>query len=194
VRQHGEEHVLGAIGLGRFAIELCVLQEDAGEIAQALEQADFPFRDRAARRPPDHEESADGPILDADRHEQIGLMRKLSKGLRIDARIARHVVGPYRAPCGPGLLDRGMVLERNRNPAEGVQHAARYPIAGHRPEALARGIGEIGADRVGAERHRDLPRDAAHRLRGVERRAQRPAHGEQRFGLAQAQLLRRWLA
>ena len=75
------------------------------------------------------------------------------------------------------------------NPAERVQHVGRHVIAGHGPQALARRVGEIGADHVGAERQGDLPRHAAHRLGGVERRAQRPAHRQQRLRLAQTQLL-----
>ena len=38
VGQRGEELVLGAVGLGRVAVQLGVLQEDAGQVADALQQ------------------------------------------------------------------------------------------------------------------------------------------------------------
>jgi hypothetical protein len=50
-------------------------------------------------------------------------------------------------------------------------------------------VGKIGPHRVGAERQADLASDASHRLGGIERRAQRPAHRQQRLHLAQPQLL-----
>jgi hypothetical protein len=66
---------------------------------------------------------------------------------------------------------------------------ARHAIAGRRPQLLGRGIGEVGADHVRAEGQRDLSRHSPHGLRRVARRAQRAAHGQQGFRLAQAQLL-----
>jgi hypothetical protein len=189
VGQRGEELFLGPIGLGRLAIELGVFEEDAGEVADALEQADFPLRERPPRRPPDHEEAAHRPVLDPDRHEQIGLMREVSEGLGIDARVPRHVVGPHGAPMSPRLLDGRVVLDGNRKPAEGIEHVGRDVISGHGPQTLARRVGEVGPDHVSAERPGDLARHSPHRLGGVESRAQRPAHREQGLCFAQAEPL-----
>ena len=185
VRHRGEEFVLGATVLGALAIELRVFQEDAGEIADALQEAHLPFRERAPRRPPDDEEAADGSILDPDRHEEVGLVRELPENLRVDARVTGHVVGPHGAAVCPRLLDRRVIPDGNRNPAKGVDHLGRHVIAGDRREFRACRIGQVRADHVGSERQGDLARHPPHRLDGIQRRGERPAHRQQRLGLAQ---------
>src|SRR6266850_2389372 len=189
VGQRGEEFILGTIGIRRLAIELSVVEEDTREVADTLDQTDLPLGDRPPRRPPDHEEAADRPVLDTDRDEEVGLVREVPKRLRIDARVAGHVVGPHCAPVNPRLLDCPVAFDRNRNPPECIEHVVRYAIAGRWPQALARRVGEVGADRIRAERQCDFSRHSPHRLRRVKRRAQRATHGEQCLRLAQAQLL-----
>ena len=111
--------------------------------------------------------------------------------LGIDARIPRHVVGPHRRAGWPTPPRWRVVPDRDRELAERVDHVGRDVIA--RPPATgSRGrVGQIGAHHVGAQREGDLPGDPPHCLGRVERRAQRPAHRQQRLRLAQAQLLAR---
>src|SRR5262249_48690112 len=78
----------------------CVLQEDARQVTDALQQTHLPLRERSPRPPPDREEATERPVLDPDRHEDIGLVRKVTEGLAIHPGGARYVVGPYGAPLG----------------------------------------------------------------------------------------------
>src|SRR5262245_58518938 len=133
VRQRGEKFVLGATGCGRFAVELGVFEEDPREIANALEETNLPFRARPSCRPPDHEEAADHSILDANRHEEVRLVRESPKSFRIDTRVARHVVSPHGAPVSPCFLDCRVPLDRNRKPPEVLEQLGRYVIAGYWP-------------------------------------------------------------
>ena len=126
------ESVARNSSLARFASAA-----DARQIADTLQQPHVVVRDRPALAPPDHEEAPDGLFLDTDGHEQIGLVGKPVQGVTIDPRVGCHVVRPHSPSRLPGLFNRRVVFDGDRELLKGRPHVFRHAITGDGLEIVA---------------------------------------------------------
>src|SRR5207247_8132466 len=102
---------------------------------------------------------------------------------RRGARVGRH------GGRGDGLLrarrlrEEWVPDEREPDPTELLQAVGRQPVAGDGLEPLAVAVAQPDARRVRVDGLRDATEEVAQQGLEVERRGERPAHGEQRLRL-----------
>ena len=106
----------------------------------------------------------------------------------IDPPIDLGLARPRGLPGLHGLLDESMSPRRDREGAELVEPCRGHVVTGRGPQRRPVRLGQVGADRIGAQRTAGLARDAPEHLGEIEGGAQGLADGQQRLRLAKALL------
>ena len=144
---------LARLALGGVAVELGVFEEDAGQIADALQQPHLAVRDHAPLGPPDDEEAADRPVLHrgSGRTGPTGAGTSAAcRGRRARRPACRRSTPRAEWPTTPRSRGGSGSASEWRRKSSII--CGRHVVARHRPQAVAPRVGQVGADHVGAQR------------------------------------------
>src|SRR6266850_7270620 len=95
----------------RLLVESRVAEEESDLLADVIEPAQLALGKAPARGPPHDVEAADHLVLDDQRQEKPGLMRKAPEHLVRESRVARDVVRAHRASLSPEREEEALLLE-----------------------------------------------------------------------------------
>ena len=161
---------------------------DGGLPRDSTDHPSLILREAARRCPPHGVDASDERSGSDHRREEHGSVLKTRQHGLIDPPIDLGLARPRGLPGLHGLLDESMSPHRNREGAELVEPCRGHVVTGRGPQRRPVRLGQVGADRIGAQRPTGLTRDAAEHLGEIEGGAQGLADGQQRLRLAEALL------